>query len=240
MVFPVYPLVFNLERAITSGIPMAWEPERGTHFGVMPRNGTAADVKWHSMDPRWSFHMVNAWDDGDTIKVDVCASNATRFAPKLNGMMASAEEGLTPTLRRWSIDVNGSTNTVSEEMLDDMPCEFPRTDDRYMTRSHRHAYLVGGHNGELMFNRLIHYDMYTGARKVWGEDRYLLGEPVFAPRSGAVGEGDGYILMLAYDQTTSLNDLLIFDAADIEQGPVAKAKLPLRIPSGFHGTWVGA
>ena len=184
--------------------------------------------------------MVNAWDDGDTIKVDVCASNATRFAPKLNGMMASAEEGLTPTLRRWSIDVNGSTNTVSEEMLDDMPCEFPRTDDRYMTRSHRHAYLVGGHNGELMFNRLIHYDMYTGARKVWGEDRYLLGEPVFAPRSGAVGEGDGYILMLAYDQTTSLNDLLIFDAADIEQGPVAKAKLPLRIPSGFHGTWVGA
>jgi carotenoid cleavage dioxygenase-like enzyme len=240
VVFPVYPLVFNLERAMAGGLPMAWEPERGAHLGVMPRNGTADDVQWHSMDPRWSFHMVNAWDEGDAIKVDICASNSTRFAPKLDGEMASEEEGLTPTLRRWTIDVGGSTDTVGEEMLDDMACEFPRTDDRFMTRTHRHAYLVGGRDGQLMFNRLVHYDMKTGSRKLWGEDRYLLGEPILAPRGGSDEEGDGYILILAYDQTTALNDLLIFEASDIESGPIAKAKLPVRIPSGFHGTWVAA
>ncbi|MBK6740506.1 MAG: carotenoid oxygenase family protein [Haliea sp.] len=158
VVFPVYPLVFSLERAIAGGIPMAWEPERGAHFGVMPRAGSAADVTWHNMDPRWSFHMVNAWDEGDTIKVDVCASNATRFAPKLDGTMASADDGLSPVLRRWTIDVGGTTNTVSEEQLDDMPCEFPRTDDRFMTRAHRHAWLVGGADAQLMFNRLVHFD----------------------------------------------------------------------------------
>jgi carotenoid cleavage dioxygenase-like enzyme len=65
-------------------------------------------------------------------------------------------------------------------------------------------------------------------------------QPILAPRVGGTGEGDGYILNLAYDQTTALNDLLIFDAADIESGPVAKVRLPVRIPSGFHGTWVGA
>ena len=184
--------------------------------------------------------MVNTWDEDAAIKVDICASNSTRFAPKLDGEMASAEEGLTPTLRRWTIDVGGSTDTVSEEMLDDMACEFPRTDDRFMTRSHRHAYLVGGRDGELMFNRLVHYDMKTGGRKLWGGDRYLLGEPILAPRAGSAEEGDGYILVLAYDQTTTLNDLLIFEASDIEAGPIAKAKLPVRIPSGFHGTWVAA
>ena len=225
---------------MTGGIPMAWEPERGAHLGVMPRNGTAADVQWHSMDPRWSFHMVNAWDEEGVIKVDVCASNASRFAPKLDGSMASADEGLTPTLRRWIIDVSGSTNAVGEEMLDDLPCEFPRTDDRYMTRSHRHAYLVGGHDEQLMFNRLIHYDLKTGSRKLWGEDQYLLGEPIFAPRSDTAAEGDGYILILAYDQVTALSQLMIFNAQDIELGPLARAKLPLRIPAGFHGTWVGA
>ena len=73
---------------------------------------------------------------------------------------------------------------MREEMLDDMPGEFPRTDDRYMTRSHRHAYLVGGDSGEMVFNRLLHYDMESGSRKVWGEDRYLMGEPILAPRSG--------------------------------------------------------
>jgi carotenoid cleavage dioxygenase len=240
VVFPVYPLVFSLERAIAGGIPMAWEPERGAHFGVMPRAGSAADVTWHSMDPRWSFHMVNAWDEGDSIKVDVCASNATRFAPKLDGTMASAEDGLSPVLRRWTIDVGGSTNTVGEEQLDDLPCEFPRTDDRFMTRAHRHAWLVGGADAQLMFNRLVHFDRLTGIRKLWGDDRYLLGEPVFAPRSASAPEGDGYVLILAYDQSTALSQLLIFVATDIERGPVARALLPLRIPAGFHGTWVGA
>lgn len=240
VVFPVYPLVFSLERAIAGGIPMAWEPERGAHFGVMPRAGSAADVTWYNMDPRWSFHMVNAWDEGDTIKVDVCASNATRFAPKLDGTMASADDGLSPVLRRWTIDVGGTTNTVSEEQLDDMPCEFPRTDDRFMTRAHRHAWLVGGADAQLMFNRLVHFDRLTGTRTLWGDDRYLLGEPVFAPRSASAPEGDGYVLMLAYDQSTALSQLLVFVATDIERGPVARALLPLRIPAGFHGTWVGA
>lgn len=240
VVFPVYPLAFNLERAMEGGMPMAWEPERGTHLGVMPRNGSAADVRWHTMDPRWSFHMVNAWDEGDAIKVDVCASNASQFAPKLDGSMASADEGVSPNLRRWTIDVSGGTDTVKEEMLDDMTCEFPRLDDRYQTIANRHIYAVGGQDERLVFNQLVHYDVSTGARKLWGDDKYLLGEPIFAPRQGSSVEGDGYVLNLAYDQSTELNDLLVFDAADITAGPVAKARLPLRIPSGFHGTWVGA
>jgi len=240
VVFPVYPLVFSLERAIAGGVPMAWEPDRGAHFGLMPRNGTADEIRWYSMDARWSFHMVNAWEEGSVIRVDVCASNATNFAPTLDGRMASEADGLTPTLRRWSLDTGGGSDSITEEMLDDMACEFPRTDDRVTTRSHRHAYLVGAHEQHLIFNRLIHYDMQTGARKDWGDDRYLLGEPILAPRAGATGEGDGYILNLAYDKTTALNDLLVFDASDIEAGPVARVKLPVRIPSGFHGTWIAA
>lgn len=184
--------------------------------------------------------MVNAWEEGDSIKVDICASNASQFAPKLDGTMASSSDGVSPNLRRWTIDLSGTTDSVKEEMLDDMTCEFPRTDDRYMTVRNRHAYIVGGQGKELSFNKLIHYDVQSGARKIWGDDKYLLGEPIFAPRNADSEEGDGYLLNLAYDQSTALNDLLIFDAADIEQGPVAKARLPLRIPSGFHGTWVGA
>ena len=121
-----------------------------------------------------------------------------------------------------------------------MSCEFPRTDDRYMTRAYQQAYLVGGHGEELIFNRLLHHNVQTGTRKIWGEDRYFLGEPILAPRSKDADEGDGYILILAHNRATELTELLIFAADDIEQGPVCKAKLPLRIPSGFHGTWVGA
>jgi carotenoid cleavage dioxygenase len=239
VVFPVYPLAFNLDRALQGGIPMAWEPDRGTHFGVMPRNGTADDVVWHTMDPRWSFHMVNAWDEGDAIKVDVCASNASQFAPKLDGTMASVSEGVQPLLRRWTIDSGGSTNSVAEEMLDDLSGEFPRTDDRFMTRQHRHTWLVGDETGGSKFNRLIHHDMASGARQVWGADKYMFGEPVFAPRSMNAAEAEGYLLMLANDLETSLTELMVFDALDIQSGPRCRANLPVRIPAGFHGTWVG-
>ena len=184
--------------------------------------------------------MMNAWEEDNSIKADICAANATQFAPKLDGTMATAADGIAPTLRRWSIDLGGTTNTVSEEMLDDIPCEFPRTDDRYMTRPYRHGYAVGGYGTQIMFNRLVHFDTKTGTRQLWGDDKYLLGEPVLAPRSGSAAEGDGYLLLLGYDQTTQLSEMLIFDAADIEPGPLAKAKLPLRIPAGFHGSWVGA
>ena len=32
--------------------------------------------------------------------------------------------------------------------------------------------------------------------------------------------------------------LLVIDATDISAGPVARVMLPLRVPYGFHGTWV--
>ena len=39
--------------------------------------------------------MVNAWDEDGAIKVDICASNASQFAPKLDGSMATAAEIVT-------------------------------------------------------------------------------------------------------------------------------------------------
>ena len=92
----------------------------------------------------------------------------------------------------------------------------------------------------MAFNRIAHYNVRSGDRKLWGEDKYLLGEPILAPRAADSGENDGYLLDLAYNQETELNELLVLDAADITLGPVARVHLPVRIPSGFHGTWVGA
>ncbi|MCR9107243.1 MAG: carotenoid oxygenase family protein [Gammaproteobacteria bacterium] len=241
VIFPVYPLVFDLERAMSGGLPMAWEPDRGAHFGVMPRDGTAQDIRWFDMEARWSFHMVNAWEEGDAIKVDVCASNATAFAPKADGTMANPSEGLSPNLRRWTISPGAGTGAIAEEIIDgDTVGEFPRTDDRFMTRRHRHAYLAGSSGQQMVFDQILHYDMQSGTQKRWGDGSYLLGEPILAHRNDAAAEGDGYVLNLAYNHASSLSELLIFDAADIDRGPVCRAMLPLRIPAGFHGTWVGA
>jgi carotenoid cleavage dioxygenase len=241
VVFPVYPLTFDMERAIKGGLPLAWEPDKGTHFGVIPRDGGAADIQWYDMDARFSFHMLNAWDDGEDIVIDVCASNASQFAPKTDGSLADRSEGVSPQLRRWTISPASGSKQVKEELLDDMTCEFPRTDDRWMTQPHRHGYAVGTRGAELMFSDLIHFDAQTGKRNVHeGGPRFLFGEPVVAPRRGSDDEADGYVLLLAYDQETGLSELRVFDALEIARGPAATVRIPTRIPAGFHGSWVAA
>jgi carotenoid cleavage dioxygenase len=36
------------------------------------------------------------------------------------------------------------------------------------------------------------------------------------------------------------SDLAVFNATDVEAGPVALVHLGHRVPDGFHGNWVGA
>jgi hypothetical protein len=51
-------------------------------------------------------------------------------------------------------------------------------------------------------------------------------------------EDDGYVLSYVYEPATHTSDLWIIDASDFMAGPVAKVKLPVRVPIGFHGVWV--
>ncbi|KAB2758392.1 carotenoid oxygenase family protein [Brucella anthropi] len=41
-----------------------------------------------------------------------------------------------------------------------------------------------------------------------------------------------------WDPTTRLTDLLIHAASDPSGEPLARVKLPARVPAGFHGNWV--
>ena len=57
------------------------------------------------------------------------------------------------------------------------------------------------------------------------------------PRSAGAPEGDGWILALVYRAAEDRSDLAVFDAQGVEAGPIGAAKLPRRVPFGFHGNW---
>ena len=240
-IFPIFPLTMSIERVMTGGPMLAWEPDKGTHFGVIPRDGTAADVKWYTMDARFMFHMMNAWTDGTKLHADVTGANATQFAPKLDGTMAKPSDGVTPTFRRWSIDLADNSASIKEELLDDIACEFPRTDDRLMTKPYRHGYAVGTPGRRLaeLQSRHSFRQAHRRAPTYAPGDDYMLGEAVFAPRRGGTDEADGYLIVLAFHQPSNKSELLILDAQDVAGGPIASAKVPMRIPAGFHGSWIG-
>jgi carotenoid cleavage dioxygenase len=57
------------------------------------------------------------------------------------------------------------------------------------------------------------------------------------PRSASAAEGDGWLVAVVYRGEADRSDFLVFDALNVEGGPIATAKLPIRVPFGFHGNW---
>jgi carotenoid cleavage dioxygenase len=72
VVFFDLPVVFDLDM-VTRGLPMPyrWDADYGARVGIMPRDGGDADVSWFDVEPCYVFHPMNAYDDGDTVVVDV-------------------------------------------------------------------------------------------------------------------------------------------------------------------------
>ena len=44
-------------------MPYRWAPERQARVGVMPREGTAADIRWFDVNACYVFHPLNAYDE---------------------------------------------------------------------------------------------------------------------------------------------------------------------------------
>ena len=57
-------------------------------------------------------------------------------------------------------------------------------------------------------------------------------------RPGAQAEDDGFLLSLVTHDETLRSECWVFDARNIETGPLARVSLPQRVPSGFHATWI--
>jgi carotenoid cleavage dioxygenase-like enzyme len=230
VIFPVFPAVFDMARAAEGEPMLSWEPERGTHVGVMPRGGDGDDVVWIETDPCYVFHPMNAHSEGERIVAEVA-----RY-PVLP--LFGADEGAPATLHRWTIDL--AAGTLKNEQLDDDALEFPRLDERRTGLAYRHGYAAGivGDDGQFGFNAILHYDLHEGTRSTHRlRPGSVTGEPVFVPSSPDAAEGRGFLLAPVYRADENRSDLLVLDAENVESAPLATVKLPHRVPFGFHGNW---
>ncbi len=225
------PCVFDLDYASTgASLPYRWNDTYEARIGLLPRDGGADDITWCSIDPCYIFHPLNAYDDGDTVVLD-----AIRHPRMFSHQLLGPDEGK-PSLDRWVLKADGtSTHTV----LAGEPQEFPRIDERLLGRRHRYGYTAGVGN-TFKQDALRKIDCETGDVVRRGDsDRYGWGEPVFIPRTADAAEDDGWLMALRLDTDTNLSEFVVLDARGIDDDPVAVVHLPVRIPNGFHGNWVG-
>ena len=46
-----------------------------SRFGIIPRFGTADEVKWFEANPCYIYHTINCWEEGDEIVMDCCVND---------------------------------------------------------------------------------------------------------------------------------------------------------------------
>ncbi len=74
-------------------------------------------------------------------------------------------------------------------------------------------------------------------RQPFDGDGAYVSETVMAPRVGSNAADDGSPLTFGGEVNQDWTDCWIFDAADPAASPVARVRLPERIPSGSHATY---
>jgi carotenoid cleavage dioxygenase-like enzyme len=235
VIFMDLPVAFDMGLASAGrSIPFRWMPDIGAQLGVMPRNGRNSDVQWIGIDPAFVFHVLNAYDEGDSVIMDVI-----RYDRAFDTGPGEAVASGLPLLARWTIDL--ARNRVSEQRLDDTPVEFPRLDDNVAGRRHRYGYctVLGDDPRVPSQHGLIKYDLQRDESTRFEPGEYHgAGEPVFVRAADGRNEDEGWVLSVVYDGTRDASDLIILDATSFAGPPVAVVHLPARVPFGFHGSWV--
>jgi carotenoid cleavage dioxygenase-like enzyme len=243
LLFPILPITGSMQRAMNGKPAYAWEPDKGAYVGVMKRSGKAGDIAWFRAESCYVFHVMNAWEEGNRIVADVMQCDEAPLFPHPDGSPTDPIKSQA-RLCRWTFDLTGNTDRFTQTYLDDIKGEFPRIDDRRAGLANGHGWYACA-NPDLppssAFAGIIHVDG-KGARV----GKYLLpagdtiSEPVFVARGQDAAEGDGWLLATVWRASENSSDLAVFNATDVDAGPVALVQVGHRVPDGFHGNWVGA
>lgn len=231
-VFMDLPVTFDLTRVLRGAAPFAFEPKHGARFGVLPRDAKGDRVRWFDAEPCYVFHTFNAHEAGDEVVLLGCRMRSFGDLAPPDEMTAAQRRASGSLPYRWRFNLK--TGKTTEGPIDDVPAEFPRINDTRAGRATRFGYAM-----PLTMNGVVKYDFVKGTTTTHRHGRGRFGgEPVFVPRPGSAGEDDGWLITYVHDQASDRSEMVVLDAADMARPPVARVKLPGRVPVGFHGTWV--
>jgi carotenoid cleavage dioxygenase len=214
--------------------PPSSQAGRGTRIGLIPRSG--GPVRWLASPAFWLGHAANAYEQ-----------TSPRGSPEvvLDYVRVPAPAGTAGTrgvLSRLRLDL--TAGRVAHQRLAEAQVDFPRIDDRSLTRPHRFiaTTLASGRfplpAGDA--DTLAWFDTRTDRLATWPAGTLAVGEQTFVPRPGDPDPARGWWLSFATDRTDLTSRLLVLPAGDPAAGPVAAVRLPQRVPLGQHGTWLPA
>lgn len=219
---------------------LSWRPELGSRLIVLRREdgALAADV---ALSNRYCLHLLNAWDDGARLTVDLVELDRPVYSDyhELPDLFVDPPLGRAV---RYVVDLATGALLSRRATRDLGTPDFPTLDRRSTARENDQGWLLqvpAAEPGRRFFERLLHVRWDAGRiAGEWQTPRrtYLAGEPAFAPAAA----DDAALLVPLWDAAANQSALALFDPFDVAAGPRATVWLGARMPLGFHSFWSAA
>ena len=233
--FNPLPFALGLRGA---GECIKFQPHQKTRVILIPRH-PKKQVEILETHSGFVFHHANAFEQDGKILIDsICYESFPEVEPGSDFRQVDFD-ALKPG-QLWRFYLNLQDKTVSREVIEEQCCEFPSIHKERMGRPYRYLYMGAAHarTGNAPLQAILKIDLESEERQFWSAaPRGFVSEPIFVERPNSTIEDDGWILTLVYDAAHHRTDVVILDAQNLNQGPVARLHLKHHIPYGLHGSF---
>ena len=253
-----HSMAFTPNYSILMDLPMFWDPlllekdihkvtfypEMQSRFGILKRMSSGETIKWFDADPCYIYHIINSWEEGEEVVLDVCRMStpvpSKEVRQRLSGPYGAMLAWLKLDACYHRYRFNLTTGETKEERIEDLLSEFPVINNRYAGLSSKYSYHVTlADTDVILFDGIIKMDSTTGTRQRYNFPEGCYGSELqFAPRDNSKAEDDGYLITFVTNTESGKGEIQIFPAEDLSKGPLCRLIVPQQIPPGFHSSFV--
>ncbi|KAF5827972.1 carotenoid oxygenase [Dunaliella salina] len=247
-----FPLVFDPAALITeNSLPLVFRENQPSRIGLVPHKATSQDeIQWFELPSFMTFHVANAWEEGPDGRYVEIYLLALR---RLDMNAVEFKEDYLSIMHKVTLD--RKTGSAHMRKLSSVAGDFPVTHPMMQGQRTRFAWTtITDPKDKLARNvGIAKFDMSSRAQQAnndacCAQIRYPAGcyggESSYVPRNTnnpaaeLNGEDDGFLVVYMHAEAESTTYMMVYDAQTMSNTPVAKVKLPQRVPYGFHGTYI--
>lgn len=238
------PLKPNPLKAVWGSAPLwnAIELSDGALRVVLVPRGRSGDpvVLDVPTDVRVAFHVINAYDDGDEVVVDIIGyEGRVSFESIMPSTRSSARP--TPTNRIQRLRLRPSSGSVDVSTFDAQG-EAPEVAPAVHGRRHTATWFVNLPSGDAdepflyPFSHAIgRLDVTDGSLTTWDAgEGHQISPPALAPDPGSDDPESGWLLAWDLDLDRETTDVVVLDASDLPAGPISRIRLGGYLPAVSH------
>jgi carotenoid cleavage dioxygenase-like enzyme len=218
-----------------------WRPEEGMKFLIIDKDDLKK-TRWAQGPARAFYHTGAAWEESDgAIRLDAAfypepvlgsGGGAQEIRGKFQGDHVSSKltQAVIPPPGK-----GGDVKLIETKIAGDFPQVDPR---RHGLPRKLTAMVTGSVAGQPGGSALALQDWSTGKVQIYDfGSKYMVEEHLFAPKGTGSAETDCWLIGAAINTRAQRSEVWVFDAASLEDGPVAVWQADYAWPLGFHGTW---